>query len=319
MATLLKGSEVAKEIRAELKVQVDNIKLTNPSFTPGLAIVQVGDRKDSNVYIRMKIRAAAEIGMMAEHAKLDASKTQEELLDALQELNNRQDIHGIILQLPLESDHDIDEDLCTNKIDPAKDVDGLTDVNAGKLARGNMSGSHVPCTPRGCLELIKRSGIELKGAKAVVVGRSKIVGSPMHDLLLWNHCTVSVCHSRTKDLASEVKTGDIVVVAAGRRDLVTGDMVKEGAVVIDCGINPIPDETKKSGQRLVGDVEFESVQKVASYLTPVPGGVGPMTVAMLMQNTFDCAKALTKDAHWQLKEVSLDTQTPVPSDTLMGL
>ncbi|XP_015756198.1 PREDICTED: C-1-tetrahydrofolate synthase, cytoplasmic-like, partial [Acropora digitifera] len=239
------------------------------------------------------------------------------VLKAVDELNKDATIHGIIVQLPPDSTEPIDPGICTNAVAPEKDVDGLHDINAGKLSRGELNDCIVPCTPRGCLELIKKSGTEITGKEAVVLGRSKIVGSPMADLLKWHNATVTTCHSKTKDLADVVRRGDIVVVGIGRADFVKGDWIKEGAVVVDCGINVIPDETKKSGRRLVGDVHFSEAKTKASWITPVPGGVGPMTVAMLMMNTVDSAKRslqMQKGGPWNIRYLPLNLKRPVPSD-----
>ncbi|CAI9722516.1 C-1-tetrahydrofolate synthase, cytoplasmic [Octopus vulgaris] len=290
MATLLSGKEVSAEIRNKLKEDIENFQDKYPKFLPCLVIVQVGDREDSNVYIRMKVKNSADIGMKAEHIKLPKSSTQADVLATVNRLNEDLTVHGIIVQLPMESEHEIDSHLVTNSIIPSKDVDGLHSENAGKLAVGDLSHCITPCTPRGCLELIKKSGVPVSGKTAVVLGRSKIVGAPMSNLLLWNHATVTVCHSKTVDLPAVVRTADILVVAIGRPEFVKSDWIKPGAVVVDCGINSIPDETKKSGKRLVGDVDFCGAKEVASWITPVPGGVGPMTVAMLLQNTVESAK-----------------------------
>ncbi|CAH3165729.1 unnamed protein product [Porites lobata] len=316
-AQLLLGKEVASEIRQKLKEDVDAIRAENEGFKPGLAIVQIGDRSDSTVYIKSKVKAAEEIGMFARHVKLTNTSTQADVLKAVDELNKDPLIHGIIVQLPPDSSEPIDPGICTNAVAPEKDVDGLHDVNAGKLSRGELNDCIVPCTPRGCLELIKKSGTEIVGKEAVVLGRSKIVGSPMADLLKWHHATVTTCHSKTKNLPDVVRRGDIVVVGIGRADFVKGDWIKEGAVVVDCGINVIPDETKKSGRRLVGDVHFKEAKQKASWITPVPGGVGPMTVAMLMMNTVDSAKRslhMQKGGPWDIRYLPLDLKRPVPSD-----
>ncbi|CAN7995364.1 unnamed protein product [Ixodes hexagonus] len=257
-----------------------------------LVMIQVGGREDSNVYIRMKRRAAEEVGVESQHVKFPRSITEEELVKEVDALNRDPNIHGIIVQLPLDCENPIDSNRITNAVSPDKDVDGIHDQNAGRLAHGELEGFFVPCTPRGCLELIKR--VTIAGARAVVLGRSKIVGSPMSALLLWNHATVTTCHSKTKDLPARCREADILVVAIGRPRMVKADWVKPGAVVIDCGINAIPDVTRSSGSRLVGDVDFDEVKKVASYITPVPEGVGPMTVAMLISNTVDSAKRCLK-------------------------
>lgn len=317
MAQILKGSVVAKDIRVKLKALVDETRKQYPEFNPCLAIVQIGDRPDSTSYIRSKSKAANEIGMVAKHVKLSNTTTEQEVLKKVDELNKDPSIHGIIVQLPPDSSEPIDPSACTNAVAPEKDVDGLNDVNAGRLARGQLNDCIVPCTPRGCLELIKRTGTEVQGKKAIVLGRSKIVGAPMSDLLTWNHATVTVCHSRTKDLPDVVRGGDIVVVGIGSPYFVKGDWIKDGAVVIDCGINALPDSTKKSGHRLVGDVDYNEAQKRASWITPVPGGVGPMTVAMLMQNTVESAKKIImkqKAGLWEIKFLPLNVLCPVPSD-----
>jgi len=289
-AKLLSGKQIAKEIRDSLAEEVKSLKAKHPEFRPLLAIVQVGGREDSNVYIRMKIRAANEVGAEARHCKFDRSITESELLHEVQKLNEDKDVHGIIVQLPLDCDHKINSGHITDAVSPSKDVDGIHTENAGRLSHGELDGFFIPCTPRGCLELIKRTGVNIAGADTVVIGRSKIVGSPMGSLLLTCNATVVTCHSRTKDVKSYTKNADIVVVAVGVPKLVKKDWIKPGAVVIDCGINSIPDATRKSGSRLVGDVDFDEVKKVASYITPVPEGVGPMTVAMLISNTILSAK-----------------------------
>uniref|UniRef100_A0A1B6G1K4 C-1-tetrahydrofolate synthase, cytoplasmic n=1 Tax=Cuerna arida TaxID=1464854 RepID=A0A1B6G1K4_9HEMI len=315
-AVILSGTEVSKEMRQEMAEEVKRLKESLPEFLPRLAIVQVGGREDSNVYIRMKIKAASEIGIEAEHVKLPRSTTQSQLLTKLKMLNENPNIHGIIVQMPLDSENKIDAHLVTDSVDPSKDVDGLHTINEGMVAVGNMSG-FVPCTPNGVIELIKRSPVQVAGSNAVVVGRSKIVGTPVSELLKWHHATVTVCHSKTKDIQEQIRRADIVVVAIGSPQFVKGEWLKPGATVIDCGINSIPDATKKSGSRLVGDVDFDSAQKVAGYITPVPGGVGPMTVAMLMKNTVISAQRTAQallEAKWNINHLALSLHTPVPSD-----
>ncbi|XP_031785536.1 C-1-tetrahydrofolate synthase, cytoplasmic isoform X1 [Nasonia vitripennis] len=313
---VLSGTDLAKEIRESLAKDVAAIQQKLPNYAPGLAIVQVGGREDSNVYIRMKIKAASEIGIKATHVKMPNTTTEHELLTKLNKLNNDPDTHGIIVQMPLDSVNKINSHLITDTVSPDKDVDGLNTINEGRVAIGDMSG-FLPCTPNGCIELIKRSGVPIAGAQAVVLGRSKIVGTPVAELLKWHNATVTVCHSRTKDLPSVVSKADIVVVGIGQPELVKGSWIKPGAVVIDCGINSIPDPTKKSGQRLVGDVDYAEAAKVASYITPVPGGVGPMTVAMLMKNTVISAqRAAERLLHndWKVRVLKLNLEKPVPSD-----
>ncbi|GLV43503.1 pugilist [Carabus blaptoides fortunei] len=319
-AKILSGTEVAKEMRQQLAAEVAQLSQKLPGFRPGLAIVQVGGREDSNVYIRMKIKAAEEIGIKAEHVKLSRSTTEAQLLMRLNKLNADPNVHGIIVQMPLDSENKIDSHLITDAVSPDKDVDGLNTINEGRVAIGDLSG-FLPCTPNGCIELIRRSGVSMSGAQAVVLGRSKIVGTPAAELLKWNNATVTVCHSRTKNLDEQCRKADILVVGIGQPELVKGSWIKPGAVVIDCGINAIPDPTKKSGQRLVGDVCFAEAAQVASYITPVPGGVGPMTVAMLMRNTVlgaqRAAEKLLTSA-WTLRPLPLSLQKPVPSDIVIA-
>ncbi|KAK6621931.1 C-1-tetrahydrofolate synthase, cytoplasmic [Polyplax serrata] len=329
---LISGNDVSKEIRNELSVRVQKLKEQLPGFIPGLAIVQVGGREDSNVYIRMKvilsiylkvttsplrkIKAAIEIGMKPQHIQLPKTATEGEVLSVLEKLNNDANIHGIIVQMPLDSINKIDSHLVTDYVIPEKDVDGLNTINEGRVSIGDLSG-FVPCTPNGCIELIKRSGIKMEGANAVVLGRSKIVGTPASELLKWHNATVTVCHSKTKDLDKICATADILVVGIGRPEFVKGHWIKPGAVVIDCGINAIPDPTKKSGQRLVGDVAFDEAKERASYITPVPGGVGPMTVVMLMTNTVISAEravARALDCRWNLRPLTIKFKEPIPSD-----
>ncbi|KAF5274072.1 hypothetical protein FQR65_LT04470 [Abscondita terminalis] len=315
-ARVLSGTEIARDIRDQLAAEVMKMKEVLPKFRPGLAILQVGDREDSNVYIRMKMKAASEIGINAEHIRLPKSTTEAELLLKLNKLNSDPNVHGIIVQMPLESDNKIDSHLITDSVSPEKDVDGLNTINEGRVAVGDLS-SFLPCTPNGCIELIHRSGLKIDGTEAVVLGRSKIVGTPASELLKWNHATVTVCHSKTKNLKEQCQRADILVVGIGRPELVKGDWVKPGAVVIDCGINAVTDLTKKSGQRLVGDVAYDEVSQVASYITPVPGGVGPMTVAMLMKNTVISAQRAARkllESTWNLRPLRLQLQNPVPSD-----
>lgn len=316
MAQKIDGKVISQQVKADLKKDIEEVKKSHENFKPGLAIVQVGEREDSNVYIRMKVKSADEVGMKAVHVKLGKDTTQAKLLETVDSLNRDASIHGIIVQLPLDSDDPIDSEAVLNSITTRKDVDGLTDLNAGKLLHGELKKCIVPCTPYGCIKLIQSTGIEISGKKAVVLGRSKIVGSPMAQLLIHHNATVTVCHSRTVDLPSVVKDADIVVVAIGRAQMVKGDWLKEGAVVIDCGINSIPDATRKSGSRLVGDVDYDGACNVASYITPVPGGVGPMTVAMLLVNTVEAAKndIQKEDGKWNFSPLPLNLLNPVPSD-----
>ncbi|GBP03923.1 C-1-tetrahydrofolate synthase, cytoplasmic [Eumeta japonica] len=316
VAKELSGTEVARSVQDEIRAQVSAMRAKLPDFAPRLAIVQVGGREDSNVYIRMKLRAAEDVGVRADHIRLPREITESQLLTKIQELNESPEVHGVIVQMPLDCEHQVDAHLVTDAVSPLKDVDGLNTVNEGRVSVGDMTG-FIPCTPAGCIELIKRSGTTIAGSRAVVVGRSRIVGTPVSELLKWHHATVTVCHSKTKNLSQVTKEADILVVAIGQPELVRGDWIKPGAVVIDCGINPIPDPSKKGGQRLVGDVCYEEALRVAGYVTPVPGGVGPMTVAMLLRNTTQAAARalarLTAPA-WPLSPLPIAPAAPVPSD-----
>ncbi|XP_036942843.1 C-1-tetrahydrofolate synthase, cytoplasmic-like [Acanthopagrus latus] len=285
LATVVSGNKTSKLVRERLQTEVEKMKSHFSGFRPALVVLQVGDRDDSNLYISSKLKAAAEIGIDAKHVRLPSSATQDEVLRSIMSVNENPSVHGLIVQLPLDSVNPVNTELITNAVSPEKDVDGLSCINAGKLSRGDLNDCFIPCTPNGCMELIRQTGVSVAGKHAVVIGRSKIVGAPMHDLLLWNHATVTTCHSKTPDLPEQVGRADILVVGAGQAEMVRGEWVKEGAVVIDCGINHVPDETKASGKRVVGDVHYASANQRAGFITPVPGGVGPMTVAMLMENT----------------------------------
>jgi len=293
MAQIIDGKDLARQIRERTKVNVAEL-ISSTGSVPGLAIVQVGNREDSNVYVRTKLKFAQELGMNAEIVKLPNTSTELQVLKTVQRLNADPDVHGIIVQLPLDSANPINASLATNAVMPEKDVDGINDINAGRLARGDLENCFTPCTPNGCMELIKTTGMDVIGKNAVVLGRSKIVGSPMASLLTWNHATVTICHSRTHNLPDVVRSGDVVVAAVGVPEMVKGDWIKPGAVVIDCGITAVPDASKKSGQRLVGDVDYKEAKKVASWITPVPGGVGPMTVAMLLHNTVESCRRFSR-------------------------
>jgi len=277
MAKILSGKEVSARIKSELAEEV--VKLTEKGIFPGLAVIIVGDDPASRVYVNSKKKNCEELGIYSEEYALPAETAEEELLSLIEKLNNKKDINGILVQLPLPKH--IDEEKIINAIDPKKDVDAFHPVNVGKIMVGNYD--FVPCTPAGVMELIKESGIEISGKECVVVGRSNIVGKPQAMLLLHENGTVTICHSRTKDLKSAVKRADIVVAAVGIPNFITSDMIKEGAVVIDVGINRVAEK------KLVGDVDFEACEKVAGAITPVPGGVGPMTIAMLMKNTVKAA------------------------------
>jgi methylenetetrahydrofolate dehydrogenase (NADP+)/methenyltetrahydrofolate cyclohydrolase len=289
-AELIDGVAIARSIREE--AARDAAALTERGVRPGLAVVLVGEDPASAVYVRSKGKACDEAGMHSVTVRLPASTSQFELLDVVATLNGDPLVHGILVQMPLPKP--LDADAVIRSIDPRKDVDGFHPVNVGKLLIGERDG-FVPCTPAGIQEMLKRSGVETSGAECVIVGRSNIVGKPMAALLTQDaegaNGTVTVCHRHTRDLASHVKRADIVIAAAGRAGLITGDMVKPGAVVIDVGMNRIADAAAPRRYRLVGDVDFESVKDVASKITPVPGGVGPMTIAMLLSNTVKAARA----------------------------
>ncbi len=289
---LLDGKKISEEMRLELAPQIT--KLVEHGITPGLAVVLVGANPASQVYVRMKRKACEEIGIRSVEIDLAADTPEEKLLSAIDELNSDATVHGILVQLPLP-DH-ISTSGVLDRMDPAKDVDGFHPVNVGRVASGDLSGFR-PATPYGVQQLLIRSGIETKGAHAVIVGRSTIVGRPMASLLLQTgpggNATVTVCHSRTKNLSSVTQLADILIVAIGRPKFVTADMVAPGAVVIDVGVNRVDDPATDKGYKLTGDVDFEPVREVASAITPVPGGVGPMTITMLLHNTVQAARQWT--------------------------
>ncbi|CAG8491641.1 12802_t:CDS:10 [Ambispora leptoticha] len=313
MARLIDGKAIAKSIRDQAKLEVQELQARYPGFKPHLAIIQVGAREDSSVYVRQKEKAANEAGINITIQKRDSSITQLELLRAVQEFNNDPSIHGLLVQLPLP-DH-INEKFITETISPKKDVDGFHAHNIGNLSKRNSSPLFTPCTPKGIIELLNRTGIQISGKRAVVVGRSDIVGFPVFTLLSRADATVTLCHSKTDNLPEITKTADILIVAIGKAEYVKGDWVKPGAVVIDVGTNAVEDQSKKSGMRWVGDVEFSSVSKVASHITPVPGGVGPMTVAMLLYNTVESAKRFWKESRERhITNLPLNLFMPVPSD-----
>ncbi|MBU2890169.1 bifunctional methylenetetrahydrofolate dehydrogenase/methenyltetrahydrofolate cyclohydrolase FolD [Celeribacter halophilus] len=287
-ATLIDGKAFAAVIREKVATHVARIKEAQ-GVTPGLAVVLVGDDPASEVYVRSKGKQTVEAGMNSFEHKLPVDTTQEALLELIETLNADQSVHGILVQLPLP-EH-LDESLVINAIDPAKDVDGFHISNVGLLATGQKS--MVPCTPLGCVMMLRDQLGDLSGKDAVVIGRSNIVGKPMAQLLLRESCTVTIAHSRTKDLPEVVKRADIVVAAVGRANFVQGDWIKPGATVIDVGINRIPAPERGEGKsRLVGDVDFAAAKEVAGAITPVPGGVGPMTIACLLANTLTaCCRA----------------------------
>ena len=280
-AVRMDGKGLSAKIRGQLKERVAAFEAEH-GYVPGLTVILVGEDPASQIYVRNKERGCNEAGMASDVIRLPAQTTQEELLALIEKLNRDDKVHGILVQLPLPKG--IDELSVLRTIDPAKDVDGFHVVNAGKLFIGEKA--LVACTPKGIMRLLEEYEIDLEGKNAVVVGRSNIVGKPISMLLLQRNATVTICHSRTKNLKDICRGADVLVAAVGKANLITGDMVKPVAVVIDVGMNRLP-ESKK----VVGDVDFESVEPVAGYITPVPGGVGPMTIAMLLENTLEAAKA----------------------------
>ena len=278
MAKILSGKAVSARVKEDIKVQAE--KLTKAGTRPGLAVVIVGNDSASKVYVANKEKACAELGFYSEKHALPEETTEAELLSLIERLNNDDKIHGILVQLPLPKH--LDDKTIINNILPSKDVDAFHPTNVGRIMIGDFD--FVPCTPAGIMELIHESGVEVSGKECVVIGRSNIVGKPMAMLLLHEHGTVTVCHSRTKDLKAQTRRADILVAAVGIPKFVTGDMVKDGAVVIDVGMD------RDENGKLCGDVDFDSVEPVAGAITPVPGGVGPMTIAMLMKNTLTAAR-----------------------------
>lgn len=282
IATLIDGKATAARIRADLAREVAALR-ERTGQTPGLATVLVGENPASQAYVSSKRKACAEIGVESFGHELPASISQAALEALVRDLNANPAIHGILVQLPLPAG--LDEEAVLSTISLEKDVDGFHPINIGRLNMKGRPPLFVPCTPLGCLTLLQEAGVRISGADAVVVGRSNIVGIPMAALLRNHDATVTVCHSRTRDLPGKVRQADIVVAAIGRPEMIRGDWLKPGAVVIDVGINRIEDASKKSGSRLVGDVAFDEAKEIAGAITPVPGGVGPMTIAMLLQNT----------------------------------
>ena len=285
-AIIIDGKQVAADIRAEVAQKVAALKKNGKNAC--LAVILVGENPASVSYVTGKQKALAEVGMQDRSVHLPENTTEEDLLKLIEQLNNDDTVHGILVQLPLPKH--INEDKVIMAISPEKDVDGFHPVNVGNMMIGHPG--FLPCTPHGIIVLLQRMGIETSGKHAVVIGRSNIVGKPVSVLLAQKsvNCTVTLCHTGTKNLPEITKQADIVVVASGHPHTLTGDMIKEGAVVIDVGVNRIPDSSKKSGFRLVGDCDFDDLKEKASFITPVPGGVGPMTIAMLMVNTLESAE-----------------------------
>jgi methylenetetrahydrofolate dehydrogenase (NADP+)/methenyltetrahydrofolate cyclohydrolase len=289
MAAIIDGKKVAEEVLAECSREIEDLK--SNGITPGLAVVLVGEDPASQVYVNSKVRKCAELGIHSEKVVLSKGASQDEVLATVKRLNEDASIHGILVQSPPPSQ--IDEEEIVRTIDPAKDVDGFHPENVAKLAMEDPSG-FVACTPAGCMRLLEASGVETSGADAVVVGRSMIVGKPMALLLMarGSDATVTVAHSRTKDLAEVCRRADIIIAAVGIPEFIKKDFVKKGATIVDVGINRVEDPAARRGYRLCGDVDYKDVFETAGAITPVPGGVGPMTIAMLMKNTIKAARAL---------------------------
>ena len=282
MAKIINGKEISTKLKAQLKDEVTT--LSEQGILPSLAVIIVGENPASKVYVRNKKKACEEIGIRSLEFALSAEATEAELLNLIDELNARRDINGILVQLPLPSH--LNEKAVIERISPLKDVDAFHKMNVGKIMAGNFE--FLPCTPAGIIHLLDASNIAITGKHCVVIGRSNIVGKPLAMLMLHRDATVTICHSKTQNLKEICKSADILVAAVGRANLVTADMVKPGAVVVDVGIN------RREDGKLCGDVDFDGVKYIASYITPVPGGVGPMTIAMLMQNTLTAAKLQAK-------------------------
>ncbi len=286
-AQIIDGKMIAQQVRGEVAASVSKrIAVGKPK--PTLATVLVGDRVDSATYVSAKQKACAELGMGSISHQLPADVSQDDLEKLIRKLNKSKKVNGILVQLPLPSH--LDEERVLQLVSIEKDVDGFSPINIGRLAQKGREPLFVPCTPYGCIYLLEQAGVQIEGANAVVLGRSNIVGMPAALLLVGKNATVTICHSRTKDLPSVIRNADILIAAIGKLEFVRGDWIKPGAAVIDVGINSKPDATKKSGYRLVGDVNFEEAKEVAGFITPVPGGVGPMTIAMLMKNTLRAAE-----------------------------
>jgi 5,10-methylene-tetrahydrofolate dehydrogenase/methenyl tetrahydrofolate cyclohydrolase len=283
---IIDGKAISQQIRDDIKEQVD-ARLEVGKSRPGLATVLVGDDPASHSYVRAKRRSCEQVGIESFHHELPADTPQEEILALIEELNADERVHGILVQLPLPDG--IDEEAVLLKVDVEKDVDGFHPMNLGRLAQKGRDPYFTPCTPAGIIELLKRAGAELSGAKAAILGRSNIVGMPVSLLLVKENATITICHSRTKDIPEITREADVLIAAIGRPEMVKGDWIKPGAYVIDVGVNRVDDDSKKKGYRLVGDVAFDEALEVAEAVTPVPGGVGPMTITMLLQNTLRAA------------------------------
>jgi len=286
-AQLIDGKVIAQEVRDGVKVEVEKMVAAGKP-RPGLATVLVGERVDSATYVRSKQKACADLGIESYGHNLPADISQQDLENLIKKLNADTKVNGILVQLPLPAG--LDEERVLQLISIEKDVDGFSPLNIGRLAQKGREPLFVPCTPFGCIFLLEHAGVKIEGANAVVLGRSNIVGMPAALLLIGKNATTTVCHSRTRDIAAVVRQADILIAAIGKTEFVRGDWIKPGAAIIDVGINSKPDPTKEKGYRLVGDVNFDEAMEVAGFITPVPGGVGPMTIAMLMKNTLRAAQ-----------------------------
>ncbi|MHC5073445.1 MAG: bifunctional methylenetetrahydrofolate dehydrogenase/methenyltetrahydrofolate cyclohydrolase FolD [Planctomycetota bacterium] len=287
-AQIIDGKKIAQQMRDELKKEVEHLK--TKGIIPGLGVVLVGQDPASQSYVRSKERACEKIGIYSDDNRLPTETTQNELLKLIAKMNEDNKIDGILVQLPLPEQ--IDEQAVLLAIDPNKDVDGFHPINIGKMVAGQKA--FLPCTPHGIIQLLIQSGVTIEGSHVVIVGRSNIVGKPLANLLIQKapnrNATVTICHTRTKNISEQTRQADILIAAAGKSDTITADMIKDGAVVIDVGVNRLEDPSKEKGYRLVGDVDFEAVKEKAGLITPVPGGVGPMTITMLLYNTVESAK-----------------------------
>ena len=283
---ILDGKGISNTIQKELKVKVS--KLNEKNIFPGLGIILVGHRKDSETYVRMKKKACQKIGLVNVDVHLEETVDENRVIEEIKKMNKNKNIHGILVQLPLPKH--INEENVIKHVALEKDVDGFHPHNIGKLALKRMYNLMAPCTPEGCIELLDRYGIQIQGKHVVIVGRSNIVGMPLSLLFLHRNATVTICHSKTENLKTVTNTADILVAACGKSEIIKSDYIKEGCIILDVGINSIPDSTKRRGYRLVGDVDYNSVKQKCRAITPVPGGIGPMTIAMLLKHTVELAK-----------------------------
>lgn len=290
VAEKIDGKLISTDLRLKIKNEIELLKKTHENFKPKIVIIQVGDRPDSSTYVRMKLKSCSEVGIEGELLKYDSNISEIEMIKKLNTLNNDKSVHGILVQLPLPSQ--LDEETITNSVNVEKDVDGFSELNIAAVFKKNSKLKIIPCTPKGIMYMLDYEKIQLQGKNAVVCGRSDIVGGPMGKLLEKKGATVTTLHSKStpEQFKFYLKNADIIVSAVGKPNFINGNDIKPGCVIIDVGTNYIPDETKKSGQRMVGDVDFDSCSQIASKITPVPGGVGPMTVVMVLHNLLQTAK-----------------------------